>query len=557
MSLKQEGLYGRLENLSASEYEKPPKNGRLKRIGEIIGVLRRYDALRGMSPEKLCKILQALGPTFVKVGQILSMRSEILPQAYCEALASLRSHADPMPYSTVLNTLEHEYGRNLSEIFDFIDRKPLGSASVAQVHYAKLVTGESVAVKVQRPGVREMMAQDIAIIRSVVKFAMRIGKDSQLFDLKGVVEEIWTSFRMETDFLVEARNLQEFREFTDQFAYMDCPKVYMSLCTHKVVVMDYIQGIPLAHTRELKEEGYSLKEIGTKLVDNYASQILDRGFFHADPHPGNIIIRGGQIVLIDMGIMGRLNAHTRNILRDIIFALAVQDSASIEESLLKLSPPATAVSINRANLLSDIDIIVSNFATIDLQDLNMGEFILSLLQLMQRNGLEIPSSLILVSRALVTLEGTISEFIPDVNMVEIIENHLKENGMRKGIKKEISTLSAESLQATHGLLESLSYSKTAVKQLTRGNLKINAELVGSQTPLRQLSYIIDRLTMAIIIAGLFVGSSIVYYARIRPVVFGIPIVGMLGYIVAFCLGVWIIVDSMRRNHQLRKKSRHK
>ncbi|MBO6071642.1 MAG: AarF/ABC1/UbiB kinase family protein [Aeriscardovia sp.] len=510
-----------------------------------------------MSPEKLCKILQALGPTFVKVGQILSMRSEILPQAYCEALASLRSHADPMPYSTVLNTLEHEYGRNLSEIFDFIDRKPLGSASVAQVHYAKLVTGESVAVKVQRPGVREMMAQDIAIIRSVVKFAMRIGKDSQLFDLKGVVEEIWTSFRMETDFLVEARNLQEFREFTNQFAYMDCPKVYMSLCTHKVVVMDYIQGIPLAHTRELKEEGYSLKEIGTKLVDNYASQILDRGFFHADPHPGNIIIRGGQIVLIDMGIMGRLNAHTRNILRDIIFALAVQDSASIEESLLKLSPPATAVSINRANLLSDIDIIVSNFATIDLQDLNMGEFILSLLQLMQRNGLEIPSSLILVSRALVTLEGTISEFIPDVNMVEIIENHLKENGMRKGIKKEVSSLSAESLQATHGLLESLSYTKTAVKQLTRGNLKINAELVGSQTPLRQLSYIIDRLTMAIIIAGLFVGSSIVYYARIRPVVFGIPIVGMLGYIVAFCLGVWIIVDSMRRNHQLRKKSRHK
>ncbi|MBQ5500491.1 MAG: AarF/ABC1/UbiB kinase family protein, partial [Aeriscardovia sp.] len=418
-------------------------------------------------------------------------------------------------------------------------------------------TGESVAVKVQRPGVREMMAQDIAIIRSVVKLAMRIGKDSQLFDLKGVVEEIWTSFRMETDFLVEARNLQEFREFTDQFAYMDCPKVYMSLCTHKVVVMDYIQGIPLAHTRELKKEGYSLKEIGTKLVDNYASQILDRGFFHADPHPGNIIIRGGQIVLIDMGIMGRLNAHTRNILKDIIFALAVQDSASIEESLLKLSPPATAVSINRANLLSDIDIIVSNFATIDLEDLNMGEFILSLLQLMQRNGLEIPSSLILVSRALVTLEGTISEFIPDVNMVEIIENHLKENGMRKGIKKEISSLSAESLQATHGLLESLSYSKTAVKQLTRGNLKINAELVGSQTPLRQLSYIIDRLTMAIIIAGLFVGSSIVYYARIRPVVFGIPIVGMLGYIVAFCLGVWIIVDSMRRNHQLRKKSRHK
>ena len=557
MALKQENIYDRLENLTASEYDKPPKNGRLKRIREIIGVLRKYNALGGMTPEKLCLILQALGPTFVKVGQILSMRSEILPQAYCEALASLRSHANPMPYSTVLDTLEHEYGRNLAEIFDFIDRKPLGSASLAQVHYAKLISGESVAVKVQRPGVREMMAQDVAIIRSVVKIAMKISKESQLFDLKGVVEEIWTSFRMETDFLVEARNLQEFRQFTDQFAYMDCPKVYMNLCTHKVVVMDYVQGIPLAHTSELQSEGYSLEEIGTKLVDNYASQILDRGFFHADPHPGNIIIRGGQIVLIDMGIMGRLNAHTRSILKDIIFALAVQDSSSIEESILKLSPPSTAASINRSALLSDIDIIVSNFATVDLEDLNMGEFILSLLQLMQRNGLEIPSSLILVSRALVTLEGTISEFIPDVNMVEIIEEHLKRNGMGEGLKKEVSSLAQESLQGAHGLLRSLADSKVAVKQLTRGNLKINAELVGSQTPLRQLSYIIDRLTMAIIIAGLFVGSSIVYYARIRPVVFGIPIVGMLGYIVAFCLGVWIIIDIMRRNHQLRKKSRHK
>lgn len=555
--MKQEKIYEKLEGLSVSEFDGLPNKGRLKRVGEILGVLRKYGAFSGMTPKKLSAILQALGPTFVKVGQILSMRSEILPQSYCNALASLRSHANPMPYGIVLNTLEHEYGRNLSKIFAFIDRKPLGSASLAQVHYAKLVTGELVAVKVQRPGVKEMMAQDVAIIRSVVRIAMKLSKKSQIFDLKGVVEEIWTSFKSETDFLVEARNLQEFRKFTNQFAYMDCPKVYMQFCTHKVVVMDYVEGIPLSHVRELEDSGYGLEEIGTKLVDNYAAQILDEGFFHADPHPGNVIIRGGQIVLIDMGIMGRINSRTRGILKEIIFSLALQDAVSIEESLLKFSPLSAVGMVNRSTFLSDIDVIVSDFATVDLRDLNMGEFILSLLQLMRKNGLEIPSNLILVARALLTLEGTISEFIPDVSIVEIIENHIRSNGMREGLKEQASSLAKEGLQGAHGLLKALADSKVAARQLTRGNLKINAELVGSQTPLRQLSYIVDRLTMAIIIAGLFVGSSIVYYARIRPVIFGIPIVGMLGYVVAFFLGVWIIVDIMRQNHQLRKKSGHK
>lgn len=533
------------------------RGSRLKRLRQIVGVLRRYDLFRGVTPDKLCNMLQALGPTFVKAGQILSMRSEILPQSYCDALAKLRTHANPMPYQTVLDTLESEYSRPIDEVFSSIDRHPLGSASLAQVHHATLVTGEDVAVKVQRPGAREMMAQDIEIMRSVMKWASRLLGAWQVVDLQGVVEEIWASFRSETDFLEETRSLQEFREFTASYRYMDCPRVYPRWCTRRVVVMDYVRGIPLGHTGELEAEGYDLQEIGTKLVDNYSAQILDEGFFHADPHPGNIIVRDGKIVLIDLGMTGRLTSRMRSLLRGMIFALAKGDSVELENSLLSLARLKKSTGgVDRAALLNDINDIVDGFGTIDLAELDVGQFVMSLFQMVERNGLELPGSVTLVARALVTLEGTLTRFIPDVNMLEVIERHVKSSeNIRDVARKETVSLTTEGLRATHGLFGSLADSKTAMRQLTRGQLKVNAELVHPQGAVQQLSYIVDRLTMAIIIAGLFVGSSIVYYARIQPVIFGIPVVGMMGYVVAFVLGVWIVIDILHKNHLLKKRAK--
>ena len=300
-------------------------------------IANQFDVVHGLTPVKMRLMLEALGPTFVKVGQILSMRSEILPQSFCDELAKLRADADPMPYQIVVDTLTQEYGRPIGEVFARIDPTPLGSASLAQVHRATLVTGEDVAVKVQRPGVREIMALDVSIMRSIARAATKMLPSAQVVDLGGVVEELWDTFESETDFLVEARNLSEFKRFCEAYRYMDCPKPYMDLCTEHVVVMDYVEGIAVSHTDQLIEAGYDLKEIGTKLVDNYATQVLDDGFFHADPHPGNIIISGGQIVLIDLGMTGRLNSQTRSVLREMIFAVAKQDSAALADGLLRFA----------------------------------------------------------------------------------------------------------------------------------------------------------------------------------------------------------------------------
>lgn len=544
-------LFGR-RNDFATRYHLT-RRGKIKRLGQITRIVEQFDVLHGLTPVKMRLMFEALGPTFVKVGQILSMRSEILPQSFCDELAKLRADADPMPYSTVLDVLAAEYGRPADEVFAHIDPKPLGSASLAQVHRATLKTGEDVAIKVQRPGVRETMAQDVSIMRSIAKAATKVIRTSQIVDLKGVVEELWDTFESETDFLIEARNLAKFKRFAARFKYMDCPTAYTELCTEHVVVMEYIDGISVSHPGRLVDAGYDLKEIGTKLVDNYATQILDDGFFHADPHPGNIIIRGGQIVLIDLGMTGRLDQRTRAVLKEMIFAVAKQDSPALAEGLLRFAG-TEADPEDYPALLADLDVIVKEFGTVDLAELDIAAFLTALTQMAGRHNIEVPSTVTTVGRALVTLEGLLDEFIPDVNMIEIISDHIATSkSLKNATKDEIKSLGVEGHQALHATLGTMTELKTVARMLTRGQLRVNMELVGSEEPFQLLSDMVNRLTMALIVVGLFVGSSIVYYAGMKPIIFGIPVIGFMGYVVAFALGVWIVIDIYLKGRKTKKR----
>ena len=546
------GLFGRGGSSPRERYHLTGATRR-KRLRQMLSIVRRYDVIKGLTPTKLRAMLEELGPTFVKVGQILSMRSEMLPQSFCDELAKLRADADPMPYEVVVDTLATEYDRPVDEVFAHIDPKPLGSASLAQVHRATLVTGEDVAVKVQRPGVRETMAQDVSIMRSIAKGATRVFRNSQIVDLKGVVEELWDTFQSETDFLVEARNLAEFKRFAAPFKYMDCPTPYPELCTEHVVVMEYVEGISVSHPGELVAAGYDLNDIGTKLVDNYSTQILDAGFFHADPHPGNIIIRGGQIVLIDLGMTGRLDAKTRAVMKDMIFAVAKQDSPQLADGLLRFAG-GEADPADYPSLLADLDMIVKEYGNVDLADLDIASFLTALTQLATRHGIEVPSTVTTVGRALVTLEGLLDEFIPDVNMIEIISKHIATSqSPDQVVKDELKSLGVEGHEALHSALGAMSELNVAARMLTRGQLRMNMELVGSQEPFQLLSDMVNRLTMALIVVGLFIGSSIVYYAGMKPIIFGIPIVGFMGYVTAFVLGVWIVIDIYLKGRKTKKR----
>ena len=526
------------------------RRARYTRIVQMLSIVRKYDIFHGLTPRSMRKMLEELGPTFVKAGQILSMRSEILPESFCRELAKLRTEVEPMAREEVLSTLRAEYDVPLEKIFDAIDDEPLGSASVAQVHKARLVTGETVAIKLQRPNVRRIMAQDIGIMRSLARHANRIMGDEQVLDLQSVVEELWQSFREETDFIVEAHALSEFRKNNLSCNYVTCPKPYPGLCTKHVVVMDYVEGIPISHTFALAEAGYDVAEIGRKLVYNYSSQMLDDGFFHADPHPGNIIVADGKIVYIDLGIMGRLSAHDRKALSDIVFAVGDMDTPRLKDALLRFSVTQNTSTMDHARLLSDLDAVVQDYGQASLGELDLAQFFNALLTLVRRNGIELPSSVTMLGRSLVTLEGTVDGMLADESMVDILERHIRSQTSLWGIAQEEAELYArETRLATHGLLRAASEASLAMNMLTRGQLRVNMDVGGSDDPLADFSHAFDRLTMGIVIAGLFIGSSIIYFAGVKPLVFGIPIVGFIGFMVAFILGIRLVVDILREDHR--------
>ena len=528
--------------------------GRRQRIGEILGLVRKYRVWDNLTPVRFRKLLEELGPMFVKMGQILANRSEILPQTFCDELRRLRSDVKPVPYEVVLRCLEEEYGQKLGQVFDALDPNPLGSASLAQVHRARLVSGEDVAVKVQRPGAQQVMAQDIDIIRSIVRLVSHFVKTDQFVDLHGVVEELWLSFKEETNFLAEAKNLNDFYEFHKASRSISCPKSYLDLCTEHVVVMDYVDGISIAEPERLAAAGYDLEQVGSLIVDDYATQVLDDGFFHADPHAGNIILKDGVVYFIDLGMVGRMSSHDRGIVKDMVFAVAENDVPKLKDSLMRFAVTrGDSSQLDHSAFLSDLDFIVADFAGLDLKDLDIGEFLTSLVNLASKNEVELPSVVTMFARGLVTLEGLLTEYMPNVNMIDIITEHIKnEKSTFLRMQETLQDLSMSSLRAAKGSLEAAEYLGLASRMLTRGQLKINAQMMGSEELMRHLGGIVDRMSMAIVIAGLFIGSSVVYYAKIEPVIFGIPVIGFMGYFSALVLALMLGREIWLNSHGRKK-----
>lgn len=520
---------------------------RRRRMREIIGIVGKHRALEGFTPEEFRAMLEDLGPSFVKIGQTLSTRSEILPKVFCEELTKLQTECDPLPFDEMLAALDKEFGGRRKEIFAEIDSKPLGSASLAQVHRAVLTSGESVAIKIQRPGVKATMALDIDIMRTLARRASRYMKGEQMLDLRAVVEEMWATFLEETDFRREAANLAEFAQLNRDCAFVACPKVYTDLCSEFVLVMEYVDGIPVGDADRLVANGYDLEEIGSKMLDNYATQILDHGFFHADPHPGNVIIRDGRIVYIDLGNMGRLSARDRAGFGDIIEAVGLKDPGALKDALMRFAAKKDNAAIDHARFLADLDLLLEDYGSCDVAEIDVGQFLSDIMQLTRSCNVMLPASVTSVSRGIVTIEGTVAPYIPNQNIVAIINAHIKgKKGTREEIRDALEDLVRAIYSSGRGTLDAASYSGEALKMLTRGQLKMNMEVLGSEAPLAHLSRMINRVAIAMVIAGLFVGSSLMAGTAMEPRFLGVPMLSFFGYFGSLVLSIWLIFSIWRR-----------
>lgn len=514
------------------------------RLREILAVLLKYNAVLGRSPEKTRMVLEELGPTFVKLGQILSMRSDLLPIEYCKELEKLRTSVRPMPFEQVRRLVETELGRPLEEVFSSFSQEALGSASIAQVHRAVLKSGESVVVKVRREHIREIMASDIQLLKKasgMIRMAVRSG---QAIDYNLILDEMWQITQQEMDFLSEAANMQRFRTLHENVAYVSCPKPYPELTTSGVLVMEEVGGIEIHKKEELLEAGYDLEEICAKLCDNYVKQIVDDAFFHADPHPGNIRIQDGKIVWLDFGMMGTLSERDRQLFREAMTAIAEHDVNALKTIVLTLG--VYSGEIDHSKLYDDIDALLTKYGHMDIGQMNLGVMMEDFLQTANRNGISLPKGMSMFGRGLMTLEGVVAELSPTINLVEIMANHIAGSRLSElDWKKELTSLLKNVALSSRKSLEIPAQLSDFLKMGIKGQTRLNLSASLDERSRKFLDRMTNRVLSVILLAALLLTSGLLCLVQSGPFVAGLPLPSFLGFCVTALYALFLLIFRRR------------
>ena len=535
--------------------------GRLK---EILAILNKYDYDEGITPEVVVSILQDLGPTFVKIGQIASQQSEQIPHEYCEALARLRSSVAPMDTGTVYAQIEKYLGKGPDELFSSFDERPLGAASIGQVHRATLADGTVVAVKVRRPGVVETVARDFALIEKILDFNAPIIHDKVGdLDLMAMVEELEHTSKLELDFTNEARNIERFCENNAGFAGVSSPRCYRAYTNEAILTEDFVTGHEageVAYIESLADE--ERDRLASLVADNFATQVLTHGFYHADPHSGNVLVgsddaEGGDeaagedgasprpgITWIDFGMMGTLTTKERQILIDLVTAVVKHDAYGLKRTVLQVATPVEG--IDHGAMLEMCEEMCDQTAGADLGDFCLGDLLTMVLNALREENYRIDPFLTNLSRGIIAAEGTVRSLSPRVNILNFFFGKVKSGFDVEGLDLE-GTVSSTLMRVLHGAEGIASLPAKTVEvldMLEKGQITVHTNANVEQRTMRELDRIVSNAIMGAMAIALFVGSCILCVMSDPGVtrVAGIPVVGFVGYL----LGIFLMLHVVRR-----------
>ena len=524
---------------SAAQSDKAKIDNR-ERLGEITAVLRKHHITRGVTPGKLRAILEELGPTYVKLGQVMSLHSDVLPQRYCDELMKLTSEVTPMPFETVEEVINRSYREDWHNIFSSIEKETLGSASIAQVHRAKLLDGTDVIVKVERKGIYDIMARDIGLLKRAVNLLPPVGGFKNVVDLEMVLDELWATAQEEMDFLKEAANMEEFARNNQGIRYIRCPKLYHEYTTSRVLVMEYIGGCPVDDRASLQAEGYDLGEIGRKLVNNYVKQVMDDGFFHADPHPGNVKVMDGKIVWIDMGMMGRLTNRDRNLMARAVRAIAVGDIAVLEATILELGD--IQGKIDSGKLYGELRNLMDRYGNASMGSIDAVEFFKDTMEIMKNNSIKLPHGMTMLVRGLTQMQGVLLNISPDINMAEIAAGRLKEEMLQNfDLRTEAGKAGRRVYKAVGRSLDIPPLIKIALEEYLKGQARVHMELDATKEFSHLMRRLVRNVVMGLWVMALLISSSIICTTEMKPQLLGIPALGFFGYVLAFAICLYIFI----------------
>lgn len=540
-----------------------------KRLGEIAAVLGKYgladlfggfdypwlkerfvssdgQKLSGLGTEAKVRLaLTELGTTFIKLGQMLSTRGDLVGPALAAELAGLQANVPPEPLETTRATIESELGNPVNGHFASFDDKPIASASIAQVYGARTHDGSSVVVKVLRTGIVEKAATDLEIVQGLAELLEKHSPMLRPYQPVGIVRQFRRTLLREMDFTYERRNLEKFAENFAGDETIHIPCVHPGLCTRRVITMERLTGIPGTDAQALRDSGEDLTEFARRGANMYLEMVFRDAFYHADPHPGNLMLMPGCVVgVLDCGQVGRIDEELREDVEALLFAIVEHDSAQVADMVLRLG--AVPPDCQRDRLRIDLDDFLSDYIGHSLHDIDVGTALSTLIEIIRRHHIVLPPPLALLLKTIIVLEGTSRLFSPDVSIAELMGRYYPSMIRRRFSPGRVLGKTRRMYRDWDRLIGIMPrHLSELLSRMRDGTLTVHLDH-------RHLDPVINRLVLGVLTAALFLGSSELWSRQAPPLIFGVSVFGALGYLLSVYLG-WRLLRAIRRSGNISSK----
>ncbi len=506
----------------------------------------KSDILLLSRSDRIKKTIEELGPTFIKFAQILSTRPDLIPLELADAFSKLQDEVSPVGFDEIEQVFFEEFGKRSGELFEG-ELILVASASLGQVYRGYLKDGTDVAIKVQKPNIAQKIASDIAIMRQIGSFLKDRLKEYGIDDVDMIIDEFEKSIRKELDFNIESLNLKRFSKNFSDNPKIKVPKLYEDLSSQRILTMEYIEGIKVSNRQKLIENSIdpsAVAHIGFELL---CEQIFVHRYFHADPHPGNIFALDEETIsFIDFGMMGRISQRDQRYFVDMIYYIVKNEEEKAAYNLLKLAK-INDENMNIDAFCKDMGDIISTYFYGSLRNISIQNLLNDIVALMSRYKVYFREDNYLLTKALITIEGVGKQLDPDFNAAENIKPFVLDFFKNsRSIGAFVSKIGDLPKALTDFAIDFPDDMKMLVKKLKDGNFKIEFEHIGLESLEHSIEKSFNRLSIAIIIAAVLIGSSLLSFAKMPPLVFGIPIFGLVGFMIALLMGAILIVSIYKR-----------
>jgi ubiquinone biosynthesis protein len=532
----------------------------VQRIG-IAGVLERAGQILHRNPvaeqvtldpaQRMRMALEELGPTFVKLGQVMATRVDLFPPRWIAEFEKLHADVPAVPFEELIPELTRSLGRSPFEVFRDIETHAQGAASIAQVHRAKLQDGTPIVLKVRRPGVREKIDADLRLLRRVSELIESEIPEARRYHPAEVAAQFARTLEREADFATETRNIERFAKNFAGDPHIVIPRIYPEYTSDVLLVQEHVEGIPATNPAAVAAAGLDRKVLAARGVDAFLKMILLDGFFHADPHPGNVFyVPGNRIVIIDFGMVGRLSPQRRAQVIDLLGGLARMAEEPMLEVLMDWAGDAY---VDEIKLAADVNEMVFDYEGVPLKDIRVGTVIRQFAGIVREHSIVLPSDLSLMFKALITLEGLGRQYDPDFHITDhltpLVKSALAERYQPNELMRRGRSAVSEFMSVVGGVPRDLA---RFLREARRGKTRIDLDLKRLDSFGRQLDRTLDRVTVGIMTASLVIGSAIVLTVQDGPTFLGIPVlpaVGLFGYLLAFLNSIWIVYGIWRAGRE--------